>query len=155
MPDDPSRRTKRDALQETGTLNPHPEEVTDPLFGEGEFFDPMDLVQVKYEMLRRVERDRLTVTEASSRFGFSRVTFYQTRRAFESDGLAGLLGKRRGPRGGHKLTAEVMDVLDSVREQEPSLDAAALAQRLRERLGLTVHPRSIERALVRREKKRR
>jgi transposase len=155
MPEDPSRRSKRQALQETGVLNPRPEEVTDPLFEGSEFFDPLDLVQVKYEMLRRVDRERQTVTEAATRFGFSRVTFYQARGAFESDGLAGLVPKRRGPRGGHKLTADVLEFLDAVRAQEPSLAGAELAVRLQERFGLTVHPRSIEKALVRREKKRR
>jgi hypothetical protein len=36
-------------------LNPSPERVTDELFQE--FFDPRDLVQVKYEMLRRVQTE--------------------------------------------------------------------------------------------------
>ncbi len=45
---------KRAALAESGTLNAHPEAVQDPAFGESGFFDPRDLVQVRYEMLRRV-----------------------------------------------------------------------------------------------------
>ena len=47
-------RSKTDALRKEGTLNSSPEKVRDPKFREGEFFDPRDLIQVKYEMLRRV-----------------------------------------------------------------------------------------------------
>ena len=57
----PSRKredSKRVALQRQGTLNPRPQDVTVPLFQENEFFDARDLVQVKYEMLRRVRLDK-------------------------------------------------------------------------------------------------
>ena len=42
---------KRKALLASGTLNPHPEAVRSELF-QMDFFDPHDLAQVKYEMLR-------------------------------------------------------------------------------------------------------
>src|SRR5215469_8633345 len=53
----PSRqRTRRQqVLTEQGTAHPRPEAVTDPLFYDSAFFDPNDLVQVKYEMLRSVQ----------------------------------------------------------------------------------------------------
>src|SRR5262245_43416213 len=51
------------------------------------YFDPQDLVQVKYEMLRRVRVDGLSVKQASSDFGFSRPSFYQAQSAFEHDSL--------------------------------------------------------------------
>jgi hypothetical protein len=76
MPDDPAKRPKRDALRRNGTLNPHPDVVTDSLFRTGDFFDPDDLVQVKYEMLRRVRLDKQSVSQSASAFGFSRPTFY-------------------------------------------------------------------------------
>jgi hypothetical protein len=44
----PRERGKLEALRQQGTLNLHPEEVTDSRFQEDEFFDPRDLVQVKY-----------------------------------------------------------------------------------------------------------
>src|ERR1035441_4116277 len=49
--DDP----KAQALEASRTLNPRPERVADPAFGPGGFFDPADLVQVKYEMVRKAE----------------------------------------------------------------------------------------------------
>jgi hypothetical protein len=96
-----SRRTdaKLQALREARALNARPQRVADPLFGEGEFFDPRDLVQVKYEMLRRVLTEKRPVSEAATAFGFSRVAFYQAQAAFAEHGLPGLLAKRPGPRG--------------------------------------------------------
>ena len=54
MPPDPK---KIQALRASGTLNPRPQKVRNPRFAETEFFDPHDLVQVKYETLRAVEVD--------------------------------------------------------------------------------------------------
>jgi hypothetical protein len=41
---------KQRALEESGTVNPHARDVRDPAFVDSEFFDPRDLIQVKYEM---------------------------------------------------------------------------------------------------------
>lgn len=53
------KRSKASVLAEEGTLNPAPEKVSDPKFQEDGFFDPRDIVQVKYEMLRRVSVGRV------------------------------------------------------------------------------------------------
>ena len=48
------------ALQQQGTLNPRPKAVRDPLFLQDDFFDPRDLVQVKYEKIGRAScRERV------------------------------------------------------------------------------------------------
>ena len=49
---------KTESLRRRGCLNPDPSRVTDELFDSGEFFDAEDLVQVKYEMLRRVRAEQ-------------------------------------------------------------------------------------------------
>lgn len=145
---------KHEALREQRTLNPHPERVGDRLFLEHDFFDPCDLLQVKYEMLRRVRLEGRPLSEAARVFGFSRPSFYKARTAFETGGLSGLLPRRRGPKKRHKLRREVMDFLEQEMALDPSLRPAALSGRVEERFGLRVHPRSIERALARRQKKR-
>lgn len=151
----PDKDPKVDALQQQGTLNPHSQEVRDELFHEGGFFDPRDLVQVKYEMLRRVQADGKPITDTAAAFGFSRPSFYQARSAFEQDGLAGLVPRKRGPKQAHKLTEEVMQFIAEVRGKEPSIRPPELARLIHERFGTTVHPRSIERGLRRHQKKRR
>jgi transposase len=146
---------KLQTLQQQGTLNPRPEDVRDELFLQNEFFDPRDLVQVKYEMLRRVETDGKSVTEAAARFGFSRPSFYQAWSALEQHGLGGLVPHKRGPKQAHKLTDDVMAFIVDQRQKEPSVRPAELARLIREHFGTAVHPRSIERRLRRYQKKRR
>ena len=148
---DPKLRT----LQPQGTLNLRPKAVRDELFLRDEFFDPRDLVQVKYEMLRRVRTEGQSVSDAAASFGFSRPSFYQAQSALEQDGLAGLVPRKRGPKRAHKLTAEVLTYIGEVRQKEPSIRLPDLVKRIQERFGTKVHPRSIERSLLRHQKKRR
>jgi transposase len=142
------------ALRERRTLNPCPERVTDALFAQSAFFDARDLPQVKYEMIRRVAVDHAAVAAAAAAFGLSRPSFYAARAAVARAGLAGLLPRKRGPRAAHKLRPDVMAFLATRRAAEPSLPPAALVPLVQQRFGVVVHPRSIERALRRQEKKR-
>lgn len=155
----PARRSRlrQEALTGQGALHRHPDKVRDPLFHESAFFDPHDLVQVKYEMLRRVRTTASSVSDAADAFGFSRPAFYQAREAFERAGLPGLLPRKRGPRGPHKLTEEILAVLAArKREDGSAVPARELAAQLEQGFGITAHPRSIERGLARfREKKKR
>ena len=146
---------KVEALRVDGALNRHADQITDPLFGAHEFFDARDLVQVKYEMLRRVEIDAQPVAPTAAAFRFSRPSFYHAQQAFQRRGLAGLLPRKRGPHGGHKLTADIIAFLQQRRAEDAARRPAELAQDVARRFDITVHPRSIERALERQEKKRR
>jgi transposase len=147
------RPTKIDRLREMGMLNQQPERVRAPWFEAAGFFDANDLLQVKYEMLRHARQDGVTKAEAAELFGVSRPTFYQAEAAFEQGGLAGLLPRPRGPKSAHKLTPEVMSLVDKHHSEGEPIQARALAQLLQQRLGITVHPRSIERALARKKKR--
>jgi transposase len=155
MPDRKRSDPKLATLRERRTLNPRPEGVTDELFRKSEFFDARDLLQVKYEMIRRVQIDEATIAETAESFGVSRPSFYQAQAAFTRGGLAGLLPRKRGPQEAHKLSADVMTFIEELRGVDRSLTASALVPLVKERFGLAVHPRSIERALRRQEKKRR
>jgi len=148
-PADPKTRS----LRAHGTLHPRPEKIQDELFQSHAFFDPRDLLQVKYEMLRRVRIDGRSITQMAHQFSFSRPAFYKALHAFEREGLWGLLPAKRGPRRSHKLSAPVMTFLARQREEQPSIKAVDLVGILQTQFGLRVHPRSIERALARAEKK--
>jgi len=154
MPKQPHSDPKRDTLRQQRTLNPRPESVTDELFVNSEFFDARDMVQVKYEMLRSVEKDGRAITEAATAFGLSRPSFYQAQSAFEQDGLVGLVPRKRGPKEAHKLTGKIMDFLQQILQDDPSLRSTELASRLAKRFNVVVHPRTIERGLARHQKKR-
>ena len=123
------------------------------MFQNSNFFDPDDLLQVKYEMLRDVQVDRNSISEAARAFGFSRPSFYQAQSAFQQDGVSGLLPHKRGPQTGHKLTDEVMEFVAQQRSESPSLTPEQLAAAIQKRFRVQVHPRSIQRRL-RAEKKR-
>jgi transposase len=155
MPKQSPPALKQQALRQQASLNPHPENVRDALFQDNEFFDATDLVQVKYEMLRRVQNDGQTVSKAATDFGFSRPSFYQAQSAFQQAGLAGLVPHKRGPKHAHKLTQEVIDLIYEKRQQDSALPTPALAAVIKERFAISVHPRSIERGLARTQKKRR
>ena len=103
-PEDP----KVTALRESRCLNPHPEQVTDEAFLADGFFDARDAVQVKYEMVRRVTVDGEPVTATAAAFGYSRPSYYQAAAALAESGLEGLVPAKPGPRGGHKLTGEIL-----------------------------------------------
>jgi len=138
-------------LRQSHTLHPHPDQVRDPLFTTGSaFFDPRDLVQVKYELLRRVRVDGESVSHATSLFALSRPTFYAAQAAWERAGLVGLFPEPTGPRQAHKLTDEVLVLL---RPLANTMSSTQLAKWLRDERQLSVHPRSIERALARPAKK--
>jgi len=145
--------SKRRALAGSGTLNRNARKVVDSRFRNMAFFDPEDILQVKYEMLRSVHRDGAPIQKASEDFGFSRITFYKTSQAFKEEGLAGLLPKKKGPRRAHKLNPEVMDYVDLLIEENPKIKISTIRQKLKERFGLTVHKRSIERAIGKGKKK--
>ena len=79
---------KVQALRQSGTLHRRPGNVQDWLFLEESFFDPQDLTQVKYEMLRRVQKDEMPISAVAASFGISPAGFLQ--------GPAGLRARRPG-----------------------------------------------------------
>jgi transposase len=153
------QRTRRQqALRAQGATHPHPEAVTDPLFRDSAFFDPNDLVQVKYEMLRSVQQEERSVVEAAQASGLSRPAFYVTQELFQREGLPGLLPRKRGPKRPHKLSDEAMTALaQEIQEAGRMFNGEELAALLARRFGVEAHPRSILRRLLpylRREEKK-
>jgi transposase len=143
----PANSKKIDALRSCGVLNPHPEEVRNPLFTENEFFDPHDLVQLKYETIRAVEVDGQPIAQAALDCGLSRPTIYEARENFRQEGIQGLLPEKRGPKKPRKLKPEVRQYLEELVGSEPDLKAVVLVQQIRRRFGIVLHPRTVEKAV--------
>jgi len=142
-----SKPPKVEALREEGTLNPTPDEVHDPKFQENEFFDPHDIVQVKYEMLRRVAVENASVSAATEDYGVSRPTYYQTKASFDRAGIAGLVPQKRGPRGPHKLRGPSLAFVQQQLVAGEPVRARELAKLVRQKFDINIHPRTIERAV--------
>jgi transposase len=149
----PKHETKLDRLRQLGALNPRPQGVHAPWFRPVGFFDANDFLQVKYEMLRHARVDGASKAEAAALFGVSRPTYYQAEAAFEHEGLSGLLPRARGPKSAHKLTAEVMALIERHQRDGGPLQARTLALLVQSELGISIHPRSIERAVARKKKR--
>lgn len=145
-------RKKKQFLKEQGVLNPQPHRVADPAFRDNPFFDPNDLAQVKYEMVRQVCCEGISVSEAAKNFGMSRPTVYQAREAIEKAGIMGLVPKKSGPQARHKLNAEVMSFIDKKIEEDDVVNSSSLAEMVKEQFAISIHPRSIERALTAKKK---
>ena len=152
MKTDTSRAAKTMRLKNDGVFNRNWRKVVDERFKTQAFFDEQDIVQVKYEMLRRVEKDGWQIARAAREFGLSRPAFYQAQRLFNEKGLFGLVPQRRGPKGGHKLSDEVLDFVENKRK-EAKFKTNELVQLIEEKFELKIHRRSLERALSRRKKK--
>ena len=144
------RRTPRlKALEAVGATHPPPHTPPPAVVMGSAFFDPNDLVQVKYEMLRSVQAGTHQVVQAAQAFGLSRPAFYVAQAAFMREGLPGLLPHKRGPKGPHKLTDEVLAVLAAatVKEGGSIPGGDVLARLLAERCGIHAHPRTVVRCL--------
>jgi transposase len=144
---------KGSALAQDGALNPHPEVVSDALFTSNPFFDARDLVQVRYEMVRRHQADGVPIAEVASDFGVSRPTFYKAQSALADQGLPGLVPLQRGPKGGHKLSAEVVAFVDELKATRPDMTVTQSIAEIAVHFGITVHRRSLERAMARKKKR--
>ena len=147
------RDPKSEALAQDGVLNRHPDAVRDALFRGNPFFDPKDLVQVRYEMVRRHQVDGAAISEVAAAFGVSRPTFYKAQDALETAGLAGLLPSQRGPKGGHKISAEVIAYVAELKAENPELATPQCLDAIEQHFGVKAHRRSLERALARKKKR--
>jgi transposase len=142
---------KAESLARNGLLNPKAQAVKDELFEQYDFFDGRDMLQVKYEMVRRVQKDGWTITQASKTYGFSRPAFYEIQQELAQGGLPALIPKRRGPKSPHKLSEKIMRFVEEALTRNRELKAPKLAIMIADHFGITVHPRSIERALIKKK----
>lgn len=154
MADSFLKDSKSKVLRAYGALHRHPERVEDQEFRTHEFFDPRDRVQVKYEMLRRHRIDGRPVRKVAASFGVSRQAFYKTNASFIESGIPGLLPRRPGPKGAHKCTDEILDFIEEWRATTAAEGGGNVAEAVERRFGISLHPRSIDRALRQRKKKR-
>ncbi len=138
---------KAEFLKKEGMLNSKPERVLHPLFQNQAFFDPLDLLQVRYEMLRSARAEELTVTEACHLFGFSREYFYRLERDFMSSGYTGLLGSTRGRRPLVALNQEIVNFIIHRKMSEPRLTGEELRQELKDIYQVDCSRRTVERII--------
>lgn len=141
-------------LAEHKALHSRPSQIHDVIFRQGGFFDPRDMVQVRYEMLRRHLVDQQSVTEVIRVFGMSRQMFYVLLDMFQRQGLLGLLPRKRGPKGAHKCNDKILRFVAGRRQQHPESSLEDLAKEVNKKFGVRLHSRTLERRLSQHQKKR-
>ena len=137
--------SKKDFLVRNGTYNKHYEKVKSAKFTGDDFFDSMDVVQVKYEMLKEVIKDGRSVSDAAYDFGFSRTAFYSIKDAFDERGMSGLTPEKPGPKKPHKMTSEYQAQIDEHITRNPKISSGELAALLSKNSAITISKRTIQR----------
>jgi transposase len=150
----PPNLKKIEALRYCGVLNRNPQKVRHLLFAKHGFFDPRDLLQLKYEAIRAVDVDGRPLAQVSVDFGLSRPTIYKAQEQFRQKGFGGFLPRKRGPKKARKLTPAIRLYLEDLVVSEPHLKAPTLAARVRRRFGIVLHPRTVEKALIKKGRRK-
>jgi transposase len=132
-------------LKENNSYNKKASEVSSPLFLTNPYFDPYDIVQVKYEMLRAVNNNELSVSDTSRQFGFSRTAYYKIESRFNADGIDGLCFRKTGPKTPAKVTEDLLDFAADLKARQPDITNDEIVEEIRQQKGVTIHKRSLQR----------
>lgn len=134
-------------LKQEGLINPKPERVEHFLFESIDFFDPLDLPQVRYEMLRLARGEGVSVARACRLFGFSREYFYQLERSFLQQGFRSVLGSPKGRRPLIALNQEIVNFVAQRRLAQPKLSGEDLRKEILAIYKVTCSRRTVERIM--------
>jgi hypothetical protein len=123
--------SKNDFLKEEGLLNLNAKKVVHPLFKSVDFFDPSDLAQVRYELLRATKQEKISVAKTCRLFGFSREYFYRLSHSFMETGFPALL---KSPQAGRRpliaLNQNILTFIIYRKIDEPQLSGEQLRKEI-------------------------
>lgn len=142
------KESKKVFLEKEGLLNPKPERVVHPFFKTIDFFDPFDLPQVRYELIRSARVEESSVSEACKLFGFSREYFYKLERAFMERGYVALLGSTMGRRPIIALNQEIINFIAHRKMERPEISGEKLRQEIQGIYKVDCSRRTVERIIV-------
>lgn len=138
---------KKDILAHLGALNKNPEKVTNSLFIERDFFDPLDNVQIKYEMLRANQVDNQKVSRICKQFNYSREAFYVILRKFKKHGIIGFLESSRQRKNTVMLNQDIVKMIIQTKFNNPNISGSKLAQKINAKFNTDYKKRAIEKAV--------
>ena len=145
-------KNKIRTLIENGSFNKSADSVNNSIFRSNPYFDPHDLVQVKYEMLRAVKTDGLNVSDASKQFGFSRTAYYKIEKRFSDAGVDGLCTQKTGPKFPSKITSDVEEYVAQLKEDNPDITNDDIIEKIKSEKGVSIHKRSLQRAQAKKKR---
>jgi transposase len=139
---------KKDILCRMGALNKNPEKITNHLFLEFGFFDPLDKVQIKYEMLRANQVDREKVAHICKQFNYSREAFYVILKRFKQQGFTGLLESPRQKKSTIMINQDIIKMIIQTKFKEPNISSANLTNKINSKFNTEYKKRTIEKAVA-------
>lgn len=144
---EPKNQQKRLFLEKEGFLNPKPDRIVHPLFKTLSFFDPLDLPQVRYELLRCARGGECSVLAACEEFGFSREYFYKLDRTFMERGYVALLGSQVGRRPLIALNQEIVSYVVMEKMKRPKASGDELRKEIEKLYKVECSTRTVERVI--------
>lgn len=138
---------KHEFLEKEGLLNKQPKRISPLMFTDNDFFDPFDLPQVRYEMLRSSRIEKKTVAQACKIFGFSREYFYKLERNFMARGLVALLGSPKGRRPLIAINQEIVNFIVHRRIDDSKLSGDDLRKEILKLYKIDCSRRTVERVI--------
>ena len=142
---------KKDTLVANGTYYKRYLSVKKEGFEVGGFYDPMDAVQVKYEMIREAQDSGRTIGDIAEDFGFSRTAYYAIKEGFDANGMLAFIPEKKGPRRQHKLTEVLQEFIDEYTAGHPKAKAAEIAGAIMSEKGAEISKRTVERYLAKKK----
>lgn len=136
---------KKQILLANGTYNKNYEKVKNDKFLTDSFYDTMDIVQVKYEMLKDAVDDSRGIAQVADDFGFSRASFYNVKEAFDKKGLSALVPEKTGPKKPYKLSGTYQDYIDRYIAEKPKASSNEIAKNIKKDKGVDINKRTVER----------
>jgi len=140
-----TKSDKKEILISNGTYNKKHQQVKDEKFLTMDFYDPMDIVQVKYEMLKNTINGGQGVAKTAEEFGFSKMSYYNIKNAFEKKGMLALIPEKTGPKEAHKLTPQCQEYIDKYIQDNPAASSSNVAAALMADKGVGISKRTIDR----------
>jgi len=138
---------KEKILSQAGALNKHPDKITSPVFLKYDFFDPLDKVQIKYEMLRANKADKAKVSEICKQFSYSRDGFYRVLRKFKANGIAGLFEPFCKKKNTVINNRDITNMIIREKVKQADISGNKLAQKINSTFKTNFGKRTIEKAL--------
>lgn len=107
---------------------------------------PEDKVTKKFLMLLESQGE-LGVTQACSKYGYTRQRYYQLLQAFRQWGMTGLMDKKSGPKPLSLQKEDLTKWVIRYKFQDNAITAAVIAQSLRQK-GYKVSERNIQQIII-------
>ena len=110
-------------------------------------FKENDTVAKKMFMLFEYYNNRISPSELSKKYGFSRAGFYVTKNSYERNGTEGLIKRKTGPKKNYVRTENIRNLIIRYKFVDPNSSSEVITQKLKQ-LGHKISQRSVARVIA-------